>query len=94
MNVGYLNDTWVWSTPADSRTGPWPMRRLDDAQSAVIREKLLKGPQAHGFATGVWTLGRIAIERLTGVTYGPTQTWTTIRERMGRTPTRRSHRAG
>ncbi|WP_009474376.1 hypothetical protein [Rhodococcus sp. JVH1] len=43
------------------------MRRLDDALIAVIRKKLLKGTQAHGFATGVWTLGRVAIviERLT-----------------------------
>jgi transposase len=59
--------------------------RLDDAQIAVIREELLKGPQAHGFATGVWTLGRVAIviERLTGVTYGPTQTWTILRTRLG-----------
>ncbi|MCD2119543.1 helix-turn-helix domain-containing protein, partial [Rhodococcus pyridinivorans] len=59
--------------------------RLDDTQIEVIREELLKGPQAHGFATGVWTLGRVAIviERLTGVTYGPTQTWTILRTRLG-----------
>ncbi len=59
--------------------------RLDDAQIEVIREELLKGPQANGFATGVWTLGRVAvvIERLTGVTYGPTQTWTILRTRLG-----------
>ncbi|WP_420854981.1 helix-turn-helix domain-containing protein [Rhodococcus pseudokoreensis] len=51
----------------------------------MIREELLKGPQAHGFATGVWTLGRVAkvIDRLTGVTYGPTQTWTILRTRLG-----------
>ncbi|MCZ4618409.1 hypothetical protein [Rhodococcus qingshengii] len=35
--------------------------RLDNAQIEVIREELLKGPQAHDFATGVWTLGRVAI---------------------------------
>ena len=59
--------------------------RLDDAQIAVIREELLKGPQAHGFATGVWTLGRVAIVTvwLTSVTYGPTQTWTILRTRPG-----------
>ncbi|MGW5285549.1 winged helix-turn-helix domain-containing protein [Rhodococcus pyridinivorans] len=69
--------------------------RLDDTQIEVIREELLKGPQAHGFATGVWTLGRVAIviERLTGVTYGPTQTWTILRTRLGwsrRRPARRA----
>ncbi|WP_372507406.1 helix-turn-helix domain-containing protein, partial [Rhodococcus rhodochrous] len=33
----------------------------------------------------VWTLGRVAIviERVTGVTYGPTQTWTILRTRLG-----------
>ena len=69
--------------------------RLDDAQIAVIREELLEGPQAHGFATGVWTLGRVAIviERLTGVTYGPTQTWTILRTRLGWSRQRPARRA-
>ncbi|QYB00794.1 winged helix-turn-helix domain-containing protein (plasmid) [Rhodococcus sp. USK10] len=69
--------------------------RLDDAQIEVIREELLKGPQANGFATGVWTLGRVAIviERLTGVTYGPTQTWTILRTRLGWSRQRPARRA-
>ncbi|MFD6064486.1 winged helix-turn-helix domain-containing protein [Rhodococcus wratislaviensis] len=69
--------------------------RLDDAQIAAIREELLRGPQAHGFATGVWTLGRvaIAIERLTGVSYGPTQTWTILRTRLGWSRQRPARRA-
>ncbi|MFD9665209.1 winged helix-turn-helix domain-containing protein [Rhodococcus sp. NPDC059968] len=69
--------------------------RLDNAQIEVIREELLKGPQAHDFATGVWTLGRVAIviERLTGVTYGPTQTWTILRTRLGWSRQRPARRA-
>ena len=69
--------------------------RLDDAQIEVIREELLKGPQANGFATGVWTLGRVAIviERLTGVTYRPTQTWTILRTRLGWSRQRPARRA-
>ena len=69
--------------------------RLDDAQIAAIGKELLKGPQAHGFATGVWTLGRVAIviERLTGVTYGPTQTWTILRTRLGWSRQRPARRA-
>ncbi|MDF3312049.1 winged helix-turn-helix domain-containing protein [Rhodococcus sp. T2V] len=69
--------------------------RLDDAQIEAIREELLKEPRAHGFATGVWTLGRVAIviERLTGVTYGPTQTWTILRTRLGWSRQRPARRA-
>ncbi|WP_206040612.1 winged helix-turn-helix domain-containing protein [Rhodococcus sp. HNM0563] len=69
--------------------------RLDDTQIETVREELLKGPQAHGFATGVWTLGRVAIviERLTGVTYGPTQTWTILRTRLGWSRQRPARRA-
>ncbi|WP_230990309.1 winged helix-turn-helix domain-containing protein [Rhodococcus oxybenzonivorans] len=69
--------------------------RLDDAQIEAIREVLRKGPQANGFATGVWTLGRVAIviERLTGVTYGPTQTWTILRTRLGWSRQRPARRA-
>ncbi|MFD6860822.1 winged helix-turn-helix domain-containing protein [Rhodococcus sp. NPDC060090] len=69
--------------------------RLDDTQIEVIRAELLKGPQANGFATGVWTLGRVAIviERLTGVTYGPTQTWTILRTRLGWSRQRPARRA-
>ncbi|MBC2637587.1 MULTISPECIES: winged helix-turn-helix domain-containing protein [unclassified Rhodococcus (in: high G+C Gram-positive bacteria)] len=69
--------------------------RFDDGQIEVIREELLKGPQANGFTTGVWTLGRVAIviERLTGVTYGPTQTWTILRTRLGWSRQRPARRA-
>ena len=61
----------------------------------MIREELLQGPRAHGFATGVWTLGRVAIviERLTGVHYGPTQTWTILRTRLGWSRQRPARRA-
>ncbi|MFF0284574.1 winged helix-turn-helix domain-containing protein [Rhodococcus aetherivorans] len=69
--------------------------RLDDTQIAAIREALLKGSQAHGFATGVWTLGRVAIviERITGAHYGPTQTWTILRTRLGWSRQRPARRA-
>ncbi|MBF4481370.1 winged helix-turn-helix domain-containing protein [Rhodococcus rhodochrous] len=43
----------------------------------------------------VWTLGRVAIviERVTGVTYGPTQTWTILRTRLGWSRQRPARRA-
>jgi len=72
-----------------------PGTGLDDTQIAAIREELLKGPRAHGFATGVCTLGRVAIviERLTAVQYGPTQTWTILRTRLGWSRQRPARRA-
>ena len=70
-------------------------RKLDDAQLAQVQAALLRGPQAHGYATDMWTLGRVAevIERVTGVRYAPTQTWTILRQRLGWSRQRPARRA-
>jgi transposase len=59
--------------------------KLDDEQIAQVEAVLIAGPRANGFATELWTLARVAevIERVTGVSYSPAQTWTILRERMG-----------
>ncbi|QUH05834.1 winged helix-turn-helix domain-containing protein [Saccharopolyspora erythraea] len=59
--------------------------RLSDEQLAEVEAELLRGPRANGFSTEMWTLARVAevIERLTGVRYSLTQTWTILRERLG-----------
>lgn len=46
-------------------------RRLSDSDRASIVEALLRGPEANGFETQLWTLRRIAevIRRVTGVSY-------------------------
>lgn len=51
--------------------------RLDHQQLARVETALLKGPAAHGYATDLWTLPRIAtvITRLTGVRYHPAHVW-------------------
>src|SRR5262249_25312702 len=51
--------------------------RLDPRQWARVETALLKGPAAHGYATDLWTLPRIAtvITRLTGVRYHPAHVW-------------------
>lgn len=48
-------------------------RRLSDEERARVASELLRGPEAHGFPTPLWTLPRIAevICRLTGVSYAP-----------------------
>ena len=60
---------------AAGRAGRKP--RLDRRQWARIEAALLRGPTAHGFATDLWTLPRIAavIVRLTGVRYHPAHVW-------------------
>src|SRR5437879_1329542 len=67
---------------AAGRAGRKP--RLEAPQLARVEAALLKGPGAHGFATELWTLPRVAtlIERLTRVRYHPGHVWYILR-RLG-----------
>lgn len=58
--------------------------RLSSAKLARIEKALLQGPQAHGFASELWTLERIArvISRVGGVDYHPGHVWRILR-RLG-----------
>jgi len=55
--------------------------KLTRAQLGQVEQELLRGPLAHGYATILWTLPRIAalIARLTGVTYHPGHVWRILR---------------
>src|SRR2546426_12357034 len=55
--------------------------RLEAPQLARVEAALLKGPGAHGVATELWTLPRVAtlIERLTRVRYHPGHRWYILR---------------
>jgi transposase len=70
-------------------------RKLGDGQLAQVEAALLEGPRANGFATGMWTLARVAevIERVTGVRHSQAQTWVILRERLGWTRQRPARRA-
>lgn len=61
---------------------PGPDPRLTQAQVQQVLEALLKGPQAHGFPTPLWTLERIAdvIQRETNVHYHPGYVWELLRQ--------------
>ena len=50
-----------------------------------IEQALLEGALAHGFATDVWTLDRIAvvIQGLTGVMLSNPSVWRLLRNRLG-----------
>src|SRR6266550_3806091 len=55
--------------------------RLSAAELEAVDQALRKGPEAFGFDTDLWTLGRVAqvIERLTGVRYHPGHVWRLLR---------------
>lgn len=69
--------------------------RLSDEQLSEVETALLAGPKANGFPTDMWTLARVAdvIERVTGIRYGITQTWTILRQRLRWTRQRPARRA-
>ncbi len=62
------------------RAGRHP--RLSQAQLAKVQKTLLRGAEASGYLTDVWTLPRVAevIERLTGVSYHPAHVWYILRQ--------------
>jgi transposase len=62
------------------RTGRRP--RLSDPQRKQVTRVLQEGPEAHGYATGLWTLPRVAavIGRECGVIYHPGHVWRLLRD--------------
>ena len=75
------------------RAGRLP--KLTDDQLVKVERALAKGPKVNGFASELWTLSRIAtvIERVTGVSYSTTQTWSILRTRLGWSRQRPARRA-
>jgi transposase len=51
--------------------------RLSAAQRRAVEQALVRGPEAAGYRTALWTLPRIAavIEKTTGVRYHPGHVW-------------------
>jgi transposase len=74
-----------WRKGGGERLGQTPAlgrpRRLSAAQLERIEEALLRGPQAQGYTTELWTLPRVAVvvERLSGVRYHPGHVWRVLR---------------
>lgn len=78
---------------AAGRAGRMP--RLSDAQLRQVDRALRRGPRAHGFATDLWTLDRVAgvIETETGVHYHPGHVWKLLRDKLGWSRQRPARRA-
>ncbi|PFG57327.1 transposase [Amycolatopsis sulphurea] len=75
------------------RAGRLP--RLSGKQIDEVEAVLTEGPKANGYPTDMWTLARVSevIEKVTGVRYSTTQTWTILRERLGWSRQRPARRA-
>ena len=56
--------------------------KLSAQQLAAIERTLKGGPEVLGYATGLWTLGRVRklIEQQCGVQYDPSQVWRILRK--------------
>lgn len=74
------------------RAGRLP--RLSATQQEEIKTALLQGPEAHGYPTALWTIGRVAalIEEQTGCQYHPGHVWRLLRS-FGWSPQRPTGRA-
>jgi transposase len=68
--------------------------RLSAQQKQQIKTELVKGAEAHGYVTALWTIGRVAalIKDVTGVRYHPGHAWRILRS-LGWTPQRPVGRA-
>jgi transposase len=78
---------------AAGRAGRMP--RLTAVQLAQVERALRRGPRAHGFATDLWTLDRVAsvIEDETGVRYHRGHVWKLLRDKLGWSRQRPARRA-
>ncbi len=61
------------------RAGRLP--RLSAEQKQKVKAALVKGPEAHGYTTALWTIRRVAalIKQTTGVQYHPGHAWRILR---------------
>jgi transposase len=98
---GQSASRWHARWQADGATalrtrGPTGRRpKVPDPALEAIEQALLEGALAHGFATDVWTLERIAvvIQGLTGVGLSNPSVWRLLRERLGWTVQRPERKA-
>ena len=69
--------------------------KLTDAQFAEVSDALIRGAEANGYQTDVWTLPRVAevIEHVTGVAYHPGHVWHLLHDQLDWTWQRPARRA-
>ncbi len=89
LDVAYKT-VWAWENrqrtqgPNSWREAPHPggPRKLNEKQHKRLREILLEGALAHGYATDLWTLKRVAevIEKEFGEEYTQSGVWHVLRD--------------
>lgn len=64
-----------------SRGCPGFPSKLTEDKRVVFKRAILKGPQAYGFETNLWTLSRLAavMKKTTGIRFGHNHTWEIVR---------------
>lgn len=69
------------ATALSSKGAAGPKTKLSAVQQADVAAAIIEGAQAHGYATAVWTLPRVAklIEQRTGLSYHPGHVWRVLR---------------
>jgi len=69
--------------------------KMSEGQLADVQNALVRGAEANGYATDVWTLPRVAevIEHVTGVSYHPGHVWYILRDQLDWTWQRPARRA-
>jgi transposase len=69
--------------------------KMSEGQLADVQNALVRGAEANGYATDVWTLARVAevIEQVTGVSYHPGHVWYILRDQLDWTWQRPARRA-
>lgn len=65
-----------------SKGKPGPKPRLTEEKKEKVKEALLKGPQAFGWNTNIWTLKRITevIKKVAKVKYHPRYVWWILKD--------------
>jgi transposase len=84
QSVSRWYDNWL-NGDTKAIQGAWQAgrpRRLSKEQVEQVRAKLLQGARAHGYASDLWTLPRVAklIEAVTKVHYYPGHVWRVLRQ--------------
>jgi len=73
------HDVWKQGGAIGLRSAgkPGPKSRLTPEKLKRVEQALLKGPTAYGFATQLWTVGRIAavIQKVAKVRHHPSYVW-------------------
>lgn len=64
-----------------SRGRPGFPSKLTEEKRKMFKQAILKGPQAHGFETNLWTLSRLAavMHKVAKVKFGHNHTWEIVR---------------